>query len=119
MIYKMEGQFVEDNLSEIIEKLKDYFNFRYSNGTLYCAIKDYQKREDGKKKIKEDFYLVFQAKNICEMTIENMAFENCDAVEWIKAHFIRLDEQRFEYENQQKLLQCKKFLDELEKNLSN
>ena len=38
-------------------------------------------------------------------------------IEWVKENFIRLDEQRFELENQKKLFMCKNFLDEFEKNL--
>ena len=40
MIFKIQGDFNEDNFSKILNKLCKYFKFIYTNGTLYIALGD-------------------------------------------------------------------------------
>ena len=40
MIFKIQGDFNEDNFSKILSKLCKYFKFIYTNNTLYIALSD-------------------------------------------------------------------------------
>lgn len=46
MIFKIQGDFNEENFSKILNKLSIYFKFIYTNNTLYIALNDIKKKQE-------------------------------------------------------------------------
>lgn len=115
MIYKVQTDFTSTDstgLETVIKKLSKDFNVLFFNNCLFASVKNLQMAPDIRKLLtpKSKFY-------ITDITEENLRFEHNTVVEWCKDNFIKLDIQRFEKENQDRLKAIMELLEETEAKL--
>lgn len=102
MIYKIIGNFTDENFEKIIAKVSSRFKFMYCNDTLYVSMKNIDSLSEDKAflykifKPAKDFFIV-------EITEQNILKEDEIVGEWCKDNFVWLEKQRFEKEQQIKL----------------
>lgn len=102
MIYKIVGNFTDENFEKIISKISLKFNFMYCDDTLYVSMKSVDSIEEDRLflykvfKPAKDFFIV----KITEQTILK---ESEMIGEWCKDNFVLLEKQRYEKEQQAKL----------------
>ena len=118
MIFKIQGDFNEDNFSKILNKLCKYFKFIYTNQTLYIALSDIKNKQEASNLMSKTFRPVrsYYINEINENTIMN---EEQSVMEWCRDNFVALDRQRYEIEQQDKLQNAWKALDNMEDILKN
>ena len=112
MIYKIQCNFKEKSVGEVLSKLESFFNIIFVNNVIYISLKsvDVLKNPVELLKPKRDFFIM-------EINEENLSFEPEVVRNWVRDHFVRLDLQRFEKEEQLKMKQLLESLDELEKQI--
>lgn len=112
MIYKVQSA-KEYNVLQIINKLQDNFDMIYYNNTLYVAIKNISEEENCEQLLKKYFkpnkFFLF-----IKIDENNLKNENQIIVEWCKNIFIKIDTQRFEKENQEKMREYLKSIEKLD-----
>lgn len=118
MIFKIQGDFNEDNFSKILNKLCKYFKFIYTNGTLYIALGDIKNKQEASALMSKTFRPV-RSYYIKEINEKNIMNEEQSIMEWCRDNFVALDRQRYEIEQQDKLQNTWKALDNMEDMLKN
>ena len=118
MIFKIQGDFNEDNFSKILNKLCKYFKFIYTNGTLYIALGDVKNKQEASALMSKTFRPV-RSYYIKEINEKNIMNEEQSIMEWCRDNFVSLDRQRYEIEQQDKLQNAWKALDNMEDILKN
>lgn len=113
MIYKIIGNFTDENFEKIIFKVSSKFKFMYCNDTLYVSIKSIDSIEEDKAflykifKPARDFFIV-------EITEQTILKEDEVIGEWCKDNFVFLEKQKFEQEQQAKLKKTWVAMDNME-----
>lgn len=113
MIYKIIGNFTDENFEKIISKVSLRFKFMYCNDTLYVSMKNVDSIEEDKLSL----YKIFKpAKDffIVEITEQTILKEDEIVGEWCKDNFVILEKQRFEKEQQAKLKKTWMAMDNME-----
>ena len=118
MIFKIQGDFNEDNFSKILNKLCKYFKFIYTNGTLYIALGDVKNKQEASALMSKIFRPI-RSYYIKEINEKNIMNEEQSVMEWCRDNFVALDRQRYEIEQQDKLQNAWKALDNMEDILKN
>ena len=118
MIFKIQGDFNEDNFSKILNKLCKYFKFIYTNGTLYIALGDVKNKQEASALMSKIFRPI-RSYYIKEINEKNIMNEEQSIMEWCRDNFVALDRQRYEIEQQDKLQNAWKALDNMEDILKN
>ena len=118
MIFKIQGDFNEDNFSKILNKLCKYFKFIYTNQTLYIALSDIKNKQEASNLMSKTFRPV-RSYYIKEINEKNIMNEEQSIMEWCRDNFVALDRQRYEIEQQDKLQNAWKALDRMEDILKN
>ena len=118
MIFKIQGDFNEDNFSKILNKLCKYFKFIYTNGTLYIALGDVKNKQEASILMSKTFRPI-RSYYIKEINEKNIMNEEQSVMEWCRDNFVALDRQRYEIEQQDKLQNAWKALDRMEDILQN
>ena len=118
MIFKIQGDFNEDNFSKILNKLCKYFKFIYTNQTLYIALSDIKNKQEASNLMSKTFRPV-RSYYIKEINEKNIMNEEQSVMEWCRDNFVALDKQRYEIEQQDKLQNAWKALDNMEDILKN
>lgn len=118
MIFKIQGDFNEDNFSKILNKLCKYFKFVYTNQTLYIALNRIENKQEASDLMCKIFRPV-RSYYIKEINEKNIMNEEQSIVEWCRDNFVALDRQRYEIEQQDKLQKAWKALDNMEDILKN
>ena len=118
MIFKIQGDFNENNFSKILNKLCKYFKFIYTNGTLYIALGDVKNKQEASVLMSKTFRPV-RSYYIKEINEKNIMNEEQSIMEWCRDNFVALDRQRYEIEQQDKLQNAWKALDNMEDILKN
>lgn len=113
MIFKIQGDFNEDNFSKILGKLCKYFKFIYTNNTLYVALSDIKNKQDASALMSKTFRPV-KSYYIKEINEKNIMSEEQSIMEWCRDNFVALDRQRYEIEQQDKLQNAWKALNNME-----
>ena len=113
MIVKIQGDFNEDNFSKILNKLCKYSKFIYTNGTLYIALGDIKNKQEASALMSKTFRPV-RSYYIKEINEKNIMNEEQSIMEWCRDNFVALDRQRYEIEQQDKLQNAWKALDNME-----
>ena len=113
MIFKIQGDFNEDNFSKILNKLCKYFKFIYTNGTLYIALGDVKNKQEASALMSKIFRPI-RSYYIKEINEKNIMNEEQSIMEWCRDNFVALDRQRYEIEQQDKLQNAWKALDNME-----
>ena len=113
MIFKIQGDFNEENFSKILNKLSIYFKFIYTNNTLYIALNDIKKKQEASD-IMNKVFRPIRSYYIKEVNEKNIMNEEQSIVEWCRDNFVCLDRQRYEIEQQDKLQNAWKALDNME-----
>ena len=113
MIFKIQGDFNEENFSKILNKLSIYFKFIYTNNTLYIALNDIKKKQEAFD-IMNKVFRPIRNYYIKEVNEKNIMNEEQSIVEWCRDNFVCLDRQRYEIEQQDKLQNAWKALDNME-----
>lgn len=113
MIYKIIGNFTDENFEKIISKVSSRFKFMYCNDTLYVSIKNIDSIEEDKLylhrifKPAKDFFIM-------EVTEQSILKEEEIIGEWCKDNFVLLERKRFEKEQQIKLKKTWVAMDNME-----
>ena len=118
MIFKIQGDFNEDNFSKILNKQCKQFKFIYINGTLYIALGDVKNKQEASVLMSKTFRPV-RSYYIKEINEKNIMNEEQSVMEWCRDNFVALDRQRYEIEQQDKLQNAWKALDNMEDILKN
>ena len=111
MIYKVSGEFTNENLTNFINKLKERFKVLYQNENIYLAIKDYNQEIKLYKTLEE---VNRNIKDLSNSQIGSLG-ENDFVKTWIQENLIRIEKQRLENEKQKELTNVWNGLDTLEK----
>lgn len=114
MVYKIQGNFNENNFNSILEKIKRFYLFIFSNGNLYVALNDYNLNNQAYKELMK----ALKPKNeflVLKIDEKNIMNEAPDIKDWLRDNLVRLDRQKYEIENQEKLKAYNSVLDEFEK----
>lgn len=113
MIYKIVGNFTDENFDRIISKVSSRFKFMYCNDTLYVSMKSI----DSLSEDKEFLYKIFRPARdffIIEITEQTILKEDEVVGEWCKDNFVLLEKQKFEKEQQVKLRKTWVAMDNME-----
>lgn len=113
MVYKIIGNFTNENFEKIISKVSSKFKFMYYNDTLYVSMK----LVDSLKEDKEFLYRIFKpAKDffIVEINEQNILKEEDIIGEWCKDNLVSLEKQKFEKDEQNKLKKTWLAMDNME-----
>ena len=116
MIFKIQGDFNEDNFSKILNKLCKYFKFVYTNGTLYIALGDIKNKQEALALMSKTFRPI-RSYYIKEINEKNIMNEEQSIMEWCRDNFVALDRQKYEIEQQDKLQNAWEALDNMEEML--
>jgi len=115
-IKKIVGNFTDDNFEKIINNISQKFQFMYVDDTLFLALKAWTEYEGSEDLISKTFRPVkdFYIEELDKTKIEK---QQQFIKDWCSNHSIRLDRERYELENQEKLKQAWASMDELEEKL--
>ena len=113
MVYKVQGDFSSCNFIDLFQQLGKNFKIIYKNGSMYISSKKYD------KKFKEDSYLkkFFKPYNgliYFQVNETNIMREEEEIRNWCRDNLVRLDRERYEIENQDKLKEVMTNLDKME-----
>lgn len=113
MVYKVQGDFSSCNFIDLFQQLGKNFKIIYKNGSMYISSKKYD------KKFKEDNYLkkFFKPYNgliYFQVNETNIMREEEEIRNWCRDNLVRLDRERYEIENQDKLKEVMTNLDKME-----
>lgn len=117
MIYKIEGEFNDNNFGDIVSKLSKKFVFTYMDNVMFIALKTIEDKEKHRAIIKSifkpasDFF-------VTEITEKNIMRLAPVIKEWCRDNFVRLERERFEKNEQEKLRQVWRNMDLMEEYLS-
>ena len=113
LIYKIVGNFDDCDFEAIINKVNQIFKFIYINDTLYLSLINYQDYDKQKEVLEQ----AFQPANnflITPINEKNIMKQNDVAIQWCRDNFVNLETQRYEIEQQQKLLNVWERMNKLE-----
>lgn len=113
MVYKVQGDFSSCNFIDLFQQLGKNFKIIYKNGSMYISSKKYDKN------FKEDNYLkrFFKPYNgliYFQVNETNIMREEEEIRNWCRDNLVRLDRERYEIENQDKLKEVMTNLDKME-----
>lgn len=113
MVYKVQGDFSSCNFIDLFQRLGKNFKIIYKNGSMYISSKKYDKN------FKEDNYLkkFFRSYNdliYFQVNETNIMREEEEIRNWCRDNLVRLDRERYEIENQDKLKEVMTNLDKME-----
>jgi len=114
--YKVVGNFTDDNFEKILDKILKKFIYMYVDKALFIALKDYNDFEGSAELIDKTFRPVrdFYIEEINEQNVVN---QTPIVKDWCLNNLVRLDTQRYEVENQEKLHQVWHAMDNMEAEL--
>lgn len=142
MVYRITGEYTDENLNEIIDNLKQKYRILFRDGNLYVALSSYRNEiekwreineSDGYENVKEvEKRLKQEIKDILKdvdpvngdnfwikslVSIESVKKEDEFVQDWVRNNNIRIKKERFEIEKQEELIRAWNGLDELEREL--
>ena len=116
MVYRVIGNFTNDNFEKLLTKLCSKFKTLYLNNVLYLALINFNDKDicdDTLKKVfkpARDFFITkIEEGNIMDL--------EPDALVWCRDNLVELDKQRYEKENQEQLKLTWEAMDRLEDDL--
>lgn len=115
-VYKVIGRFDDDNFYSQLNKLSSKFSFIYTNKTLFLALRNWNERQEGAELLKKVFRPI-RDYYIEEMNEKNLTTESDYLKDWCVQNIIRIETQRYEEENQDKLKAAWYALDKMEEEL--
>lgn len=113
MVYKIQGNFNEDNFEGIFKKLGPHFKLMYKYNTLFAALIDYNFVNKSESYLRnalrpsKDFY-------ISEINEKNIMREEQSIIQWCRDNLVSLDRQKYEKEEQARLKEVMKAMDNME-----
>lgn len=113
MVYKIQGNFNEDNFEGIFKKLSPHFKLMYKYNTLFAALIDYNFVNKSESYLRnalrpsKDFY-------ISEINEKNIMREEQSIIQWCRDNLVNLDRQKYEKEEQARLKEVMKAMDNME-----
>ena len=117
MIFKVQSNIFQTNLSKILNKAQKNFDILYSENNLFLSIKNYLDDNKAEAMIKS-FCKPNKDYLITKINEDNLMYESQEIKEWCKDKFISLEYQKLEDEEQEKLKNFYKFLVDFDNNLS-
>ena len=118
MVYKVIGDFKQGNFKDILTKIQRDFKFMYKNGSLYLAVlnwKDFKDKDDSE--MLEMIRGMFEPRDeflVKELNENNLNKEDRMIIDWVRDNYVRLDEERYNYQQQEKLRCTWKAMDIME-----
>ena len=116
MVYKIIGHFDDDNFEKILEKISTLFDFIYIDQSLFVGLRKYQYKEEGDNLLKK---VLRPSKNfyIEQIDEKNISRQSDFIKQWCLDKFVLLDTQKFEIQEQERLRQTWKDMDNMEAEL--
>ena len=102
MVYKIVGNFSDETFGSILEKISKFCSCIYRDETLYVALNDVRLADN----IEQEFKKIFKPQRdffITKITVDNIMKEEKCIIDWCRDAYVRLEEQRYEINNQEKL----------------
>lgn len=142
MVYRITGEYTDENLTEIIDKLKQKYRILFRDGNLYVALSSYRNEikkwreinesdgyensEEVEKRLKQEIKDIlrdidpvngdnFWVKSLVNQ--ESIKKEDEFVQDWVRNNNVRIEKERFEIERQEELWNAWNGLDELEREL--
>ncbi len=142
MVYRITGEYTDENLIEIIDNLKQKYRILFRDGNLYVALSSYRdeiekwrdmNESDGyenvdevEKRLKQEIKDIlrdidsvngdnFWIKSLVNQ--ESIKKEDEFVQDWVRNNNVRIEKERFEIEKQEELWNAWNGLDELEREL--
>lgn len=116
MVYKIQGDFNDDNFEKIITKLAQKCIFIYVIDTMYVSLKSIDYLDGGDAFIKSVFKPV-KSFLITKINEKNILKEDFVTGNWCKDQFVRLEKQLYEKNEQDKLKATWQAMDKMEEEL--
>lgn len=123
MIYKIIGNFIDNSYIEVIEIVKKYNKILCKNNCIYIALNNYEDKEKNEELLEETFNkrgenrLSLKELYLIKISEDNLKNEPFEIIEWSKENFIRLDGEKFAFDNKDKINSMFGVLDIFERNL--
>lgn len=142
MVYRITGEYTDENLTEIIDELKQKYRILFRDGNLYIALSSYRNEiekwremnesegyenvEEVEKRLKQEIKDIlrdidpvngdnFWVKSLVNQ--ESIKKEDEFVQDWVRNNNVKIEKERFEIERQEELWNAWNGLDELEREL--
>lgn len=115
-VFKVVGNFNDTNFEKITTKISQKFLFMYLDKTFFIALKSWNEREGAIDLMSKTFRPVKDF-YIEEVTEQNIIRQQSFIKEWCLKQLVRLDTERYEEENQQRLKKVWEAMDNMESQL--
>lgn len=116
MVYKIQGDFNENNFEKILSKLAQKCIFIYVTDTMYVSLKSIEYLDDSDTFIKSVFKPA-RSFLITKINEQNILKEDFVSGSWCKDQFVRLEKQLYEKNEQEKLQATWQAMDRMESEL--
>lgn len=116
-VYKVVGNFSEDNFDKILTKISKKFVTLYVDKTLYIALKSFDDYEGSEDLIRNTFKPVRDF-YVEEVTEKNIVNQHPFSKDWCLNNLVKLDTEHYEHDNQAKLREVWMSMDRMEEELS-
>lgn len=116
MVYKIISKFESTNFEKNLEKLSTLFDFIYADQALFLGLREEKNKEEGKQLIHKIFKpsKLYYIEPINE---KNISRQSEFVKQWCLNKLVDLDKQRFEIQEQQRLLDTWRAMDNMEAEL--
>ena len=116
MVYKIIGRFDDNDFEKILKKISEFFDFIYVDQSLFVGLRNYQYKEEGDNLLKK---ALRPSKNfyIEQVDEKNINRQSDFVKQWCLDKLVLLDTQRFEIQEQSRLRQTWKDMDNMEAEL--
>ncbi len=116
MVYKVISKFENTNFEKNLQKISTLFDFIYADRALFLGLREEKNKEDGEILIKKVFKpaKLYYIESIDE---KNILRQSDFVRQWCLNKLVELDRQRFEKQEQERLLQTWNAMDNMEAEL--
>lgn len=116
MVYKIISKFEETNFEKNLEKLSTLFDFLYADQALFLGLREEKNKEEGKK-LMEKIFKPAKLYYIEPINEKNISRQSDFVRQWCLNKLVELDRQRFENQEQERLLVTWRAMDNMEAEL--
>ena len=116
MVYKIIGKFENTNFEKNLQKISELFDFLYADQALFLGLREEKNKEKGEILIKKVFKpaKLYYIESIDE---KNILRQSDFVRQWCLNKLVELDRQRFENQEQERLLYTWNAMDNMEAEL--
>ena len=114
-VYKVMGNFTNENFKNKLFKIQNDFKFMYKNNSLYMSVLNYEQNIN--KNVLNELRTIFTPDEeflVVEITEKNIMKEEPTIREWCRDCLVENDRKKYEYEKQGKLKDVMRAMDIME-----